>query len=110
MGDTITQEAADKEIITQMDRHSNYKKAVTVELSEPQRQALASFEYNLGAGIWNTTGKEIIEAINQGDTREAARIMALHDKAKDPKTGKLKVVKGLANRRKREIELLTRNA
>jgi len=107
MGDTITQEVADIEINKQIAKHSNYKEAVTVELTDTQEQALASFEYNLGAGIWNTTGKEIIEAINQGDTREAARIMALHDKARNPDTGELQVVRGLSNRRGREVALLT---
>jgi len=75
-------------------------------LKPEQQQALASFEFNLGSGIWNTTGKPIIVAINEGDFEEAAAIMKRHNKARDPNTKQLKEIRGLTNRRNREADLL----
>jgi len=106
MGDTITREEADAELQKQIGKYQSFKNKVKVPLTEDQETALTSFEYNLGGGVWNTTGKAILHSINAGDFEEAARLMLQYDKAKDPKTGKLRVLPGLTSRRQEEGNLL----
>jgi lysozyme len=106
MGDTITREEADAELQKQIGKYQSFKNKVKVTLTEDQETALTSFEYNLGGGVWNTTGKAIIHSINAGDFEEAARLMLQYNKAKDPKTGKLRVLPGLTSRRQEEGNLL----
>lgn len=106
MGDSMTKEAAEKELQKQIWSRQRFRDSVTVPLSPEQATALTSFEYNLWSGIWQTTGKAIIEAINNNDFEEAARIMKLHNKARNPQTGQLETLRGLVNRRNREAELL----
>lgn len=106
MGDTITREEADAELQKQIGKYQSFKNKVKVPLTEDQETALTSFEYNLGGGVWNTTGKAILHSINAGDFEEAARLMLQYDKARDPKTGKLRVLPGLTSRRQEEGNLL----
>jgi lysozyme len=107
IGDTITKEQADQELQKQIQSHSAFRGKVETDLTPQQEQALASFEFNLGSGIWNTTGRPIIEAINGGDFETAAAIIKRHDKARDPNSGELRQVSGLTTRREREAALLT---
>jgi GH24 family phage-related lysozyme (muramidase) len=106
LGDVMSREDANQEVKKQIQEHSNFKTKVEVKLSPEQERALSSFEFNLGSGIWNTTGKPIIAAINAGDLEEAANIMKRHNKARDPNTKQLKELRGLTNRRKKEADLL----
>jgi lysozyme len=107
-GDTITREEAEEELVRQTEAHSQFKKKITVNLTPNQEDALGSFEYNLGSGIWNTTaGKRIISLINSGDLNEAAEIMRRHDKSRNPKTGQLEVNPGLVKRREEESKMFT---
>ena len=48
MGDTMDRATADAEFDKQVQRYQNYQNLVTVPLSESQKAALTSFEYNLG--------------------------------------------------------------
>ena len=73
-------------------------------LSPQQEEALTSFAYNLGTGIWEGSG--ILEAVNAGDFRKAGDLMKLYNKHRDPKTGQLVVNKGLQGRRNREAQML----
>jgi len=106
LGDVITREEANQEVKKQIQEHSKFKTKVEVKLSPQQEQALSSFEFNLGSGIWDTTGKSIIAAINEGNLEEAAAIMKRHNKARDPNTKQLKEIRGLTNRREKEADLL----
>ena len=106
MGDTITQDQAEQELQRQIERHSNYQALVTVPLSNAQKTALSSFEYNLGPNIWNRDGKEVIDLINSWDLQWAANLMLKFNKARDPETWELRVLWWLQNRRNKEANLL----
>lgn len=106
IGDTISLEQAERELDKQVKAHSTFKKKLNVPLTPAQEEALSSFEFNLGPNIWNTSGKSIISAINNGDLEAAAESMKRHNKVRDPNTGELKENRGLANRRNREASLL----
>ena len=80
-----------------------------IDLSEDQEAALTSFEYNLGKGIWDKGAKGILYAINSGDYAHAQELMLKYDKARDPKTGQLKQLPGLTNRRGREASMIVMN-
>jgi len=103
---TITKWQAEREFDDQIARHSNYKNLVTVPLSEKQKIALASFEFNLWPNIWKSTWKDIIKAINKWDIETAKKIILKHNKARNPNTKKLEVIKWLTNRRVEEADLL----
>jgi len=107
-GQRLTQAQADQLLATDMARHSNYAKLVTVPLSEPQKAALASFEFNLGPAVWtvNPTAKNIIKAINAGDFQKASNLLGNSGVGT---TGKgIGYMPGLAKRRKEEAQLLLR--
>lgn len=98
--DTIDQATADAEFNNQIKRYQNFQNLVTVPLSESQKAALTSFEYNLGGGIWKKDAMPIITAINNGDLNKAGQLMQQYNKAGG------KFVQGLANRRNEEAKLL----
>lgn len=91
---------ADTEFDKQIQRYQNFQNLVTVPLSESQKAALTSFEYNLGGGIWKKDAMPIITAINNGDLNKAGQLMQQYNKAG------WKFVQGLANRRAEEAKLL----
>lgn len=91
---------ADAEFDKQVQKYQNFQNLVTVPLSESQKAALTSFEYNLGSGIWKKDAMPIINAINNGDFAKAGQIMQQYNKAGG------KVVQGLSNRRAEEAQLL----
>jgi GH24 family phage-related lysozyme (muramidase) len=99
-GDTIDQQTADSEFNNQIQKYQNFQNLVTVPLSESQKAALTSFEYNLGGGIWKKDAMPIITAINNGDLNKAGQLMQQYNKAGG------KFVQGLANRRAEEAQLL----
>jgi len=91
---------ADAEFNNQIKRYQTFQNLVTVPLSESQKAALTSFEYNLGSGIWKKNAMPIITAINNGDTAKAGQLMQQFNTAGG------KFVQGLANRRAEEAQLL----
>ncbi len=107
--DTITEQEADKVFQEDLKRHSNFTKLVTVPLSEAQKTALASFEFNLWPNIWKSTWKSIIDDINNGNIDRAVKTLMAHNKARNPKTWELQVIRGLQNRRAEEGNLLKIN-
>lgn len=100
MGDTMDRATADAEFDNQIQRYQNFQNLVTVPLSESQKAALTSFEYNLGGWIWKKDAMPIITAINNGDLNKAGQLMQQYNKAGG------KFVQGLANRRAEEAKLL----
>lgn len=106
-GDTISQSKAQELLNSDIARHSTYANLVNKQLTPGQQAGLASFEYNLGSGVWNQpAGQRIIAAINSNDLNTAANIMQAFVNARNPKTGQLEPVQGLVNRRQREAQLL----
>ena len=91
---------ADAEFNNQIQKYQTFQNLVTVPLSESQKAALTSFEYNLGSGIWKKNAMPIITAINNGDLAKAGQLMQSYNQAGG------KFVQGLANRRAEEAQLL----
>ncbi len=105
--DTITQEESEAELQNQIDRHSTYQGLVTVPLSDNQKSALASFEYNLGPSIWNDTATgalDVINMVNEWDLVWAWNLMKQFNKAA------WEFSQGLQNRRNKEANLLLSDA
>jgi lysozyme len=106
-GDTITKEDAEFQMDRILAQHQSYKSKITRPLTPYQEDALSSFEFNLGSGVWNQPrGKKIIEAINDGDFNTAAELWRTYNKVKNPKTGKYEESRGLVNRREQEANML----
>lgn len=75
-GDTITKTRAKAILKQQIDEHaSTIEKYVTVKLNQNQYDALASFQYNLGAHI--LPGTKLLEYINSKNWVAAAEQMKL---------------------------------
>ena len=109
MGDTITREEALNQLDKQLPKYQTFKNKLSgVSLSEDQEAALTSFEYNLGSGIWDKGAKSILYAVQAGDFNFAMKQMLQYDKAKDPKSGKLKAIPELSARRMREATMLAK--
>ena len=108
-GDTITKEDAEFQMDRILAQHQSFKSKITRPLTPYQEDALSSFEFNLGSGVWNQPrGKKIIEAINDGDFNTAAELWRTYTKVKDPKTGQYVNSQGLINRRNDETALFTK--
>jgi len=106
-GDRITEQQARQLLEQEADRHSNFLGLVQTNLTPNQTAALASFEYNLGSNIWNDpTARNIIVAINQGNLQMAGNLMQQFRNSRNPSTGKLEPNSTLAQRRRREAQLL----
>lgn len=76
---------------------------VKVPLTQNQYDALCSFVFNVGGGALGIS--TLLKLINAGEYQKAAIQFLSWDKVRDPKTKKLVSNKGLAGRRKREMEL-----
>lgn len=81
------------------------KKNIKVSLNQNQFDALVSFGFNCGTGVYSTSGACI--SLNQGKYEEVPE--KLLDWSKIKVNGVLKVNKGLFNRRKSEGELFAKN-
>ena len=99
VGQVITEEQAEQLLIQDLQSKMNYvKKYVNFTLNDNQFSALVSFCYNCGQNnlrnlVRNRTIPQIADAI------------LLYNKAKDNKTGKYVVLKGLVRRREAERKL-----
>ena len=76
--------------------------AVKVPLTPNQRTALVSLVYNIGSGSFATSS--VLRHLNKGDFASACEAFRRGNKGKDAK-GKLQVVRGLDQRRVREMEI-----
>lgn len=75
--------------------------AVTYPIAPQTRAALISFSYNVGGSAMRKS--TAVKLINQGNIEQGCKALGMWNKARV--NGKLKVVKGLVNRRNEEIEL-----
>lgn len=106
MWDTITKDEADKEFNKQIQNYKTFEQYVTVPLSEDQKTALTSFEYNLWSNIWNKDWRKIIQLVNKWEFTKAWELMKQFNKIKDSKTGKYIELPWLSNRRSEEASML----
>ena len=105
LGDTLTKDQANSLLSSQINsQYSSFKSRVQVPLTQGQKAALTSFEYNLGSGIWDKGAQKIIDKINQGDLQGAGEIMKRYNKARVDEN--LVALSGLTNRRNKEVQLL----
>lgn len=82
--------------------HGKYvQDAVTYPISPQTRAALISFSYNVGGSAMRKS--TAVRLINQGKIEQGCKALSSWNKARV--NGKLKVVKGLVNRRNEEIKL-----
>jgi lysozyme len=84
----------------------DYRKTVkqnihpSVFLKKYEEDSLTSFCYNVGKG--NFSKSTLVKLLNKNDRVGAANELLKWCKAKDPKTGKMIILKGLEKRRKAE--------
>lgn len=104
MGDTITIAQADEYLTAILPTYEQVvRKTITAPLSQNQFDALVCFVYNIGGTAF--INGSVDDKLNNGDVTGALTAWASYNKARNPNTGKLEVVRGLTNRRTAEIEL-----
>lgn len=82
--------------------HGKYvQDAVTYPIAPETMAALISFSYNVGGSAMRKS--TAVRLINQGKIEEGCKALGMWNKAMV--NGKLKVIKGLVNRRNEEIKL-----
>ena len=104
-GMTITYAKAAELLAQDMDESNQYVKSVNnlkANLNQYQFDALVSFAYNLGAGIFRGS---LLNAIKAKNWTSVTNQMLQYNKARNPETGKLVVLGGLVRRRKAEVAL-----
>lgn len=99
-GMVITQAQADQLLINHLKTYENAVNKLGVSLNQNQFDALVSFCYNLGTGIFKGN---LITAIKGGNWSNVASQMLLYNKARVG--GILTELKGLTRRRQAESEL-----
>lgn len=100
-GDRIDTSQADQYLQAALNTHSRWRNLIKVPLTPQQQAAIASFEYNLGSGVWNgNKARQIIASINRGVFNTAANLMQNFNRANG------QVNKVLVARRQREGQLL----
>ncbi len=99
-----TREEADTAFRRELEKHEKIVgRLVTVPITQGQFDALVSFSYNCGA-LGNST---LLKKLNKKDYLGAADEFRYFTKARNPKTGKKEVLKGLVRRRKAEAAMFT---
>lgn len=106
---TITEGAAQELFEADLDEAERaVRRLVKVRLNQNQFDALVDFVFNLGAGAFQRS--TLLKLLNKGDYEGAALQFVRWNKAKDPKTGKLRELRGLTIRREWEAKLFTKPA
>lgn len=97
---TMDRWTADNLLWQEISKRQNFMNYITVPLSESQKAALSSFEFNLWSWIREKNAKPILDKINAGDLQGAGNLM------KQYTTSKWQQLQGLVNRRNEEARLL----
>lgn len=80
------------------------ERLITYPLTQNQFDCCVSVAYNFGLGFLQRS--TFRQKINRGDFKGAADALLKYNKARDPKTGVLRELKGLTRRRQAEVALL----
>lgn len=103
-GARCTKDEADRWLLNDLNfRASQVRELLTDYTTPNQMGALVSLAYNIG--LTNFGKSTVLKAHNRGDLQAAADAFELWNKAKNPRTGELRVLAGLARRRKAEAAL-----
>lgn len=103
-GMVISQEMADEQLTRDLGQYeAAVDRAVSRFMSQNQFDAMVSLCFNIGPTAFAKSS--VVRHFNAGANAKAAVSFLLWNKAKNPKTGKLEVSKGLANRRAAEMKL-----
>lgn len=97
---TMDRWTADNLLWQEISQRQNFMNYITVPLSDSQKAALSSFEFNLWSWIRAKNAKPILDKINAGDLQWAGNLM------KQYTTSKWQQLQGLVNRRNEEARLL----
>lgn len=97
---TMDRWTADNLLWQEISQRQNFMNYITVPLSESQKAALSSFEFNLWSWIREKNAKPILDKINAGDLQWAWNLMKQYAYSKWQK------LQGLSNRRNEEARLL----
>ncbi len=103
-GRTITSEQADE--LLRKDLHTfttGVYKHLSMPATDNQFAAMVSLAYNIGLGAFARSS--VLRAHNRGDTVAAAQAFGMWNQARDPATGKRRVLAGLTRRRAAEAAL-----
>ena len=103
MGMTITEQQAKDSFRIAIKRYENTVNDLGVQFTQNQFDALVSFCYNLGTGIFKGS---LLTSIKAKNWTSVASQMLLYNKARV--NGKLTVLKGLDRRRKAEVALFNK--
>ena len=102
-GMKITKEKAEELYRKDFEAHIKPLGEIQVPLTSNQKIALASFSFNLGPnGLRNSS---IFKNLQKGDYKAAADSFDKYVGQRNRQTGKIEVLRGLVNRRKKEKEL-----
>jgi GH24 family phage-related lysozyme (muramidase)/uncharacterized protein YoaH (UPF0181 family) len=103
-GDTISEQESKQRLQKEIEQRQNYMNFIKVPLSESQKAALSSFEFNLWSWIWQKDAMPILNAINNKDFTKAWNLMKQYNKARI--NWQLQPVQWLTNRRNEEARLI----
>jgi len=103
-GDRIKKHVADAQFSKDLHRfEQTIEHWVTVDLNENQFDALVSLCYNIGSRNFQTSS--VVRYLCLVEYEKAANSILMWNKARNVKTGKLRVLRGLTRRREAEREL-----
>ena len=103
LGMKITKEKAEELYRKDFETHIKPLREIQVPLTSNQKIALASFAFNLGPnGLRNSS---IFKNLQIGDYKAAADSFDKYVGQRNKQTGKVEVLRGLVNRRRKEKEL-----
>lgn len=104
LGQKISEKNASDLLMNHINRDiKKIQRLLKVDLNQNQMDAIVSFVYNVGIGSFGSS--TLLKKLNNKDFVVASNEFIKWNKFRDPKTGVLKVSRGLTNRRLREKDI-----